>query len=188
MLEWRYIPPLLDHVQHPGKLESRMPNRAVEAAINDQIAMEFYSAYLYLSMAGDFTARNLNGFAHWMRMQYEEELAHANKLFDFVLENGGQVVLQAIDKPPSGFDSPLAVMEQSLEHEQEVTASIIRLYELAIKEKDYPAQLMLQWFISEQTEEERTVADIIAQLKIAGDNASAWLLIDRELASRTNAE
>ena len=165
-----------------------MPSTGVEAAINDQIGMEFYSAYLYLAMSGDFAERNLPGFAHWMRIQYQEEINHAIKLFDFLINNGGQVELQAIDKPPSGFASPLEVMEQSLKHEKEVSALITRLYELALEEKDYPAQLMLQWFITEQTEEERTVADIIARLKMAGDNASAFLLIDRELASRaTNA-
>ncbi len=161
-----------------------MPSKAVEKAINDQIAMEFYSAYLYLAMAADFAERNLPGFAHWMRLQYQEELNHALKLFDFLVGNDGKVVLQALEKPPSGFAGPLEVMEQSLKHEKEVTASITRLYELAIKEKDYPAQLMLQWFITEQTEEERTVTDIIARLKLAGDNASAFLLIDRDLGSR----
>ncbi len=161
-----------------------MPSKAVERAVNEQIGKEFYSAYLYLAMSADFAERNLPGFAHWMRMQYREELAHAVKLFDYLIESGGRVVLQAIDKPPSGFASPLEVMEQSLMHEREITASITGLYELALKEKDYPAQLMLQWFITEQTEEERAVTDIIARLKLAGDNASAFLLIDRELATR----
>ena len=134
-----------------------MPTKAVQAAINDQIAMELESAYVYLSMAAYFDENNLPGFSHWMRMQHQEELEHAMKLFDFMLDNGGHVVLKALAKPPAQFKGALAVMKQSLKHEQKVTASITRLYELAVKEKDYPAQILLQWFISEQTEEEKTV-------------------------------
>ncbi len=161
---------------------------AMVAGINDQVAKEFYAAYLYLSMAAYCDGKNLPGFAHWMRMQFQEELGHALRLFDFVLERGGQAELQAIDKPPVDFGSPLDVMKAALAHEQKVTASINRLYELADKEKDYPAQLMLQWFITEQVEEERSVGDIIAQLELAGDGGPALLMMDRQLAGRRPEE
>ncbi len=161
---------------------------AMVAGINDQVAKEFYAAYLYLSMAAYCDGKNLPGFAHWMRMQFQEELGHALRLFDFVLERGGQAELQAIDKPPVDFGSPLDVMKAALAHEQKVTASINRLYELADKEKDYPTQLMLQWFITEQVEEERSVGDIIAQLELAGDGGPALLMMDRQLAGRRPEE
>lgn len=162
-----------------------MPTKAVEAGINDQIEREFYSAYLYLSMAAYFEEVSLPGFAYWMRVQYEEELSHALKLFDFMVQKGGHAVLHAIEKPPSGYDSPRAAMQQALAHERELTAAINKLYELSLGEKDYPAQLLLQWFISEQTEEEKTVADIIAQLDMVGDSGPATLMMDRQLAGRT---
>ncbi|UCG84782.1 MAG: ferritin [Gemmatimonadota bacterium] len=165
-----------------------MPTKAVEAAINDQIAMELESAYIYLAMAAYFDEHNLPGFSHWMRMQHLEEQAHAMKLFDFMLDNGGHVVLKALGKPPSQFKSPLQVMKQSLKHEQKVTTAITNLYELSVEEKDYPAQILLQWFISEQTEEEKTVSDIIAQMQLVGDSGSGLLLIDQQLGGRTEGE
>ncbi len=164
-----------------------MPTKAVQAAINDQIAMELESAHVYLSMAAYFDENNLPGFSHWMRMQYQEELGHAMKLFDFMLDNGGHIVLKALAKPPSQFKGALAVMKETLKHEQKVTGAITKLYELTVKEKDYPAQILLQWFISEQTEEEKTVADIIAQMKMVGDSGSGLLLIDQHLAGRAAA-
>lgn len=161
-----------------------MPNKAVEAGINDQIAKEFSSAYLYLSMSAFFASKSFPGFAHWMRLQYQEELSHAERLFDFLIGKGGRVVLQAVGQPPRQFEGPLAGMQQALTHEQEVTASIHELYELAVLEKDYPTQLELQWFITEQVEEERTVSDIIAQLEMAGDTPPGLLMIDRQLSAR----
>ena len=164
-----------------------MPTKAVQSAINDQIAMELESAYVYLSMAAYFDEHNLPGFSHWMRMQHGEELAHAMKMFDFMLDNGGHIVLKALAKPPSQFKGALAVMKETLKHEQKVTGAITELYELTVKEKDYPAQILLQWFISEQTEEEKTVGDIIAQMKMVGDSGSGLLLIDQHLAGRAAA-
>lgn len=161
-----------------------MPTKTVEKAINDQIAKEFYAAHLYLSMAAYFEDQNLPGFANWMRMQNEEERAHAMRLFDYLIDAGGRVELQAIDAPPTEFEGPLAVMQASLEHEKKVTASIRKIYELAEKEKDYGTQLHLQWFISEQQEEEKNVGDVIARLELAGDNKVALLMIDRELGQR----
>jgi ferritin len=162
-----------------------MPTKGVEAAINDQIAKEFYAAHLYLSMAAYFEHENLPGFAHWMRMQHDEERNHAMRLFDYLLDAGGRVRLQGVEQPDTDFKGPLPVMQQSLKHEQGVTASIRKLYELADKEKDYASQLALQWFIKEQLEEEKSVNDIIARLKLAGDSSAALLMIDAELAART---
>ena len=161
-----------------------MPTKAVESAINDQIAKEFYAAHLYLSMAAWFEDRNLPGFAKWMRVQNDEERAHAMRLFDYLIEAGGRVRLKALEAPPTDFTSPLKVMEASLAHEKKVTASIRKLYELADKEKDYGTQLHLQWFISEQQEEEKNVGDVIARLKLAGKDNVALLMIDRELGAR----
>jgi ferritin len=161
-----------------------MLTKTVEQAINDQIAKEFYAAHLYLSMVAYFEEQNLPGFAHWMRMQTDEERDHAMRLFNYLIEAGGRVQLQKLDAPPVDFDGALAVMKASLEHEKKVTASIRSLYELAEKEKDYGTQLHLQWFISEQQEEEKNVGDVIARLELAGDNKVALMFIDRELGAR----
>jgi len=161
-----------------------MPTKAVEAAINDQIAKEFYASHLYLSMAAWFEDQNLPGFGSWMRMQASEEHGHAMRLFDYVIEAGGRVRLQGLAEPPTDFKGPMQIMQESLKHEQKVTASIRKLYELADKEKDYATQLHLQWFITEQLEEEKQVSDIIARLKLAGDSPVALLMIDGELGGR----
>ncbi|MFQ6047565.1 MAG: ferritin [Gemmatimonadales bacterium] len=162
--------------------------KAVQDALNEQIAREFYAAHLYLSMAAYFEATNLPGFAHWMRMQNKEEVEHAMRIFEFVVENGGRVKLKAVAEPPTEFDGPLAVMRKSLEHEQMVTAEIHRIYELAKKEKAYSAELLMHWFVNEQVEEERGVGDIIAQLEMAGESPPTLLMIDRHLASRATTD
>lgn len=161
-----------------------MRSKEVEAAINNQMAKEFYAAHLYLAMAAYFETESLSGFAKWMRMQHEEELVHAMKLYDYLIQTGGQVALQGVDQPPTSFKSPIEVMRQSLEHERTVSASINALYELATAQKDYPTQLALQWFISEQVEEERIFTDVIARLELAGDSGAALLLLDSELGGR----
>jgi ferritin len=161
-----------------------MPTKPVETAINDQIAKEFFASHLYLSMAAWFESENLPGFANWMRKQTEEERAHAMRLFNYLIEAGGRVRLQAMEAPAVDFTSPLQVMQESLKHERKVTASIRKIYELADKEKDYGTQLHLQWFITEQQEEEKNVSDVIARLEMAGDNKVALMFIDRELGAR----
>ena len=161
-----------------------MSSNTVVKAMNDQVAMEFHAAYLYLSMAGYLESENLPGFASWMRMQYQEEVTHALRFFDFLLEAGDKVELQAIPKPVASFKGPLDVFKKALAHEKRVMASITKIYETAVKAKDYPAQIMLQWFINEQQEEERTASDIIAKLELVGDNGPALLMLDRELGSR----
>jgi len=153
-------------------------------AMNEQIKNEFYSAYLYLSMSAYFETINFPGFAHWMQIQAQEEAGHAMKLYNFINERGGRVVLQAIDQPPAEFDSPLDVFERTLEHEEKVTGMIHQLYALSIQEQDYPSQIFLQWFVTEQVEEEDSVTKIIDTLKLIGDNRHALLMLDRELGSR----
>ncbi|MFN2119808.1 MAG: ferritin, partial [Anaerolineales bacterium] len=137
-----------------------MISKAMQDAINDQINKELYSSYLYLSMAAYFENKNLPGFAHWMRIQESEEREHAMKFYDFMLDRGATVLLAAIAAPESDWKSALDLFKQVAQHEAAVTASINALYELALKEKDYPAQVMLQWFITEQVEEEKNAAEI----------------------------
>jgi ferritin len=173
-------------VNHNQTKEKRnMLSKAMQDAINEQIKNELYSAYLYLSMAAYSEAANLPGFAQWMKVQSQEEVEHAMKFFDFVNERGGRVVLQAIDQPPVEFESPLDIFEKTLEHERKVTGLIHRLYELALKENDYAAQVMLHWFIEEQVEEEQNAAQILETLQMVGDKTQALFMLDRELGKRS---
>ncbi|RME88901.1 MAG: ferritin [Anaerolineae bacterium] len=162
-----------------------MLSKTLEKALNDQIQRELASAYLYLSMVAYFEEQNLPGFARWMRVQFHEEQFHAFKIFDFVLERGGTVTLQAIEAPPSDFQSPVDVFERTLAHEQKVTAYINDLYALAVKENDYASQVFLQWFIDEQVEEEKNAADILANLRMIEGSPQALFMLDRELGTRT---
>ena len=161
-----------------------MLNKAVQEAINNQIAMEFSSEYIYLSMSAHFEHANLPGFANWMQIQSQEEHTHAMRLFNFVNDRGGRVILQALPQPPVEFGVPLAIMQTALEHEQKVTAAINSLYGVAMKENDYATISMLQWFVNEQVEEEKTATLIVEQLKLIGDDGPALLLLDRELGAR----
>jgi len=161
-----------------------MINKTMQDAMNDQIQKELYSSYLYLSMSAYFADRNLSGFAHWMRVQEAEEREHAMKLYDFILERGGKVNLKAIDAPKTEWTSTLEVAEEVAAHEAKVTASIYALYETALKEKDYPAQIMLQWFISEQVEEESNAAEIVANLKLIEKGGTAIYVLDHQLGKR----
>lgn len=164
-----------------------MLSKSVQKAINDQIAAEFYSAYLYLSMSAYFQSVNLNGCAHWMRLQYQEEVSHALKLFDYVHEREGQVTLETIEQPKSRFKSALDVFEQALDHEREVSGMINKLYALTQKENDYPTTIKLQWFITEQVEEEKNSGAIVEQLKMIGDNKIALIMLDRQLGARASS-
>lgn len=157
---------------------------AMQDAMNEQINKEFFSSYLYLSMAAYFEERNLSGFAHWMRMQADEERGHAMRFYDFIVDRGGRVVLKAIDAPKTDWSSSLEVAQEVAEHEAKVTASIYSLYELAMQEKDYPAQTMLQWFINEQVEEEKNAAEIVANLKLIEERGTAVLMLDKQLGKR----
>jgi ferritin len=161
-----------------------MIGKPMQDAMNEQINKELFSSYLYLSMAAYFEDKNLPGFANWMRIQADEERGHAMKFYDFLLERGGRVLLNAIDAPKTDWTSSLEVAEEVAAHEAKVTASINALYELALKEKDYPAQVMLQWFISEQVEEEKNAAEIVANLKLIEARGTAVLMLDHRLAKR----
>lgn len=153
-------------------------------ALNDQIQQEVASAYLYLSMSIHCEAMNLKGAASWLRAQWDEELTHALKLVDYVNSRGNKVALQAIEKPQGQFKSLLDVFETVLSHERKVSESINRLYGLAVKEGDFAAQAFLQWFVSEQVEEEATSTEIVEMIRLAGDRGSAILMVDRQLAGR----
>jgi len=163
-------------------------NDRVQKAFNDQINEELFSSYVYLSMAAHFEEQNLEGFANWMRHQAQEEVAHAMRLFDHIHRRGGRVALKAIGEPPAEFKSPLDAFEKALAHEQHITGCINDLYGIALEEKDYPAQMELQWFIDEQVEEEENTGRVVDQLKLVGDNQSALLMLDRELGQREGEE
>lgn len=162
-------------------------NQPVREGINRQINREFYAAYLYLAMSAHFEEQSLDGFAAWMRAQAAEEKEHAMRLYDHLVERGAQVELGAIEAPGTDFGTPLEVFEAALEHEQRVTDWIHELYDLAVDDHDHPAQLVLQWFITEQVEEEDSVGGVVAQLRMAGDNEAAILMLDRELGARGGA-
>jgi ferritin len=162
-----------------------MIKKPMQDAMNEQINKELFSSFLYLSMAAYFEAKNLSGFGNWMRIQAEEEREHAMKFYNFILERGGNVVLKAIDAPKTEWNSNLEVAEEVAAHEAKVTASIYALYELALQEKDYPAQVMLQWFITEQVEEERNAADLVADLKLIEERGTAVLMLDKQLGKRS---
>jgi ferritin len=161
-----------------------MLSKKMQDAINEQIKNELYSGYLYLAMAAYAEAQNLPGFAHWMKAQCQEEVEHAMKFFGHVAERGGRVELRAIDEPPVEFDSPTALFEMTLEHEKKVTGLINDLYELALAEKDYASQVLLQWYIGEQVEEEANATEILETLRMAGGKGQALVMMDRALARR----
>jgi ferritin len=161
-----------------------MIGKPMQDAMNEQINKELFSSFLYLSMAAYFEDKNLAGFANWMRIQADEEHEHAMKFYDFILERGGRVTLKAIDAPKTDWGSNLEVAEEVAAHEKKVTASINDLYELALKEKDYPAQIMLQWFITEQVEEEKNADELVANLKLIEERGTAVFVLDHQLAKR----
>jgi len=161
-----------------------MISQSLADALNDQLKQELYSSYLYLSMSAYCDDRSLTGFAHWLRLQAEEERTHAMKLFDFVQDRDGRAVLQAIPQPPRDFGSPVELFEQVLAHEQEVTSLIEQLYRKAGADQDHATQIFLEWFISEQVEEEKTASQILETLRMAGDSKVALLMVDRELGGR----
>ena len=152
--------------------------------MNDQVQHEFHAAYLYLSMFAYFESINLPGFAHWMRMQWQEEIGHAMKFLDHINERGGRVQLQAIEQPPVEFESPLDAVAQALAHEQKVTGQINEIYALAVQENDYASLSTLKWFVDEQVEEERSTGDIVKRLKMAKDQTGALLMMDAHLGQR----
>ena len=156
----------------------------LQKTFNDQIKHELYSAYLYLAMVAYFETKNLSGFAHWMKIQYKEEVAHAMKMFEFLNDRGVKVLLQAIPQPALEYTSTLEVFEETLKHEQKVTSLINALYTQAKENNDHAASVFLQWFITEQVEEEKNATYIIETLKMIKPEGPALIMLDRELAKR----
>lgn len=161
-----------------------MLSKKMETAINKQINLEIQSALLYLQMSAHFANENLNGFSHWMRIQHQEELVHANKLFDYVLRRDGSVTLDAVAAPPKTWRSTLVACEAAYNAEVNNTKQINSLMDQAIKENDHATRVILEWFVEEQVEEEQSALNLIKQVKIAGSDAGAILLLDRELGGR----
>jgi ferritin len=161
-----------------------MLSNKMEAAINQQINAEMYSSYLYLSMATYFESISLGGLSNWMRQQAQEEMFHGMKMFDYVCERGGRVTLKAIDEPPSEWASVLDVFENVLAHEQKVTGLINDLVNLALDERDHATNIFLQWFVSEQVEEEDTAGGLVDKLKLIGNDANGLFMLDTELGNR----
>ena len=162
-----------------------MFNPRIQDAFNRQLNAELFSSYLYLSMSAYFESQNLKGMAHWMRIQVQEELQHAMKFLDFINDRGGRVLLTAVEGPRTEWSSPLEAFQDTCEHESKVTGLINDLVDLSIKEKDHAANTFLQWFVTEQVEEEASAREIADKLKLAGDNSVALLMIDQELGRRT---
>jgi ferritin len=156
----------------------------MEKALNGQVNAELYSSYLYLSMNAYFKSVNLDGFANWMYAQAQEELMHAMKFYNFINQRGGRTLLAAIEAPPDQWDSPLAVFEDTLKHEQKVTGLINGLVDIALEERDHATQVFLQWFVTEQIEEEESAGSVLEQLKLLGDAKQGLFMMDRELATR----
>ncbi|MFC1651193.1 ferritin [Candidatus Latescibacterota bacterium] len=161
-----------------------MLGKKMEKALNDQVNAELYSSYLYLSMEAYFQSLSLKGFSNWMRCQAQEELFHAMKMYDHIIERGGKVSLAAIEGPQVEWDSTLAVFEATLTHEIKVTGLINNLVDIAIEERDHASNTFLQWYVQEQVEEEASADDVIQQLKLMGDATNGLFLIDKELAAR----
>lgn len=161
-----------------------MISQKMEDALNNQINAELYSAYLYFAMAADFETKNLPGFAHWMYTQAQEEFGHATRFYNYINEQQGRAKLGAIEAPPTEWASPLEVFEAAYKHEQHVTSLINNLVSLAMEEKDYATNIFLQWFVTEQVEEEASASTIAGKLNMIGDNPQGLFMMDQELAQR----
>lgn len=163
-------------------------DKAIQDALNEQINAELHSAYIYLAMSAHFAEQNFDGFSHWMRHQAAEELEHAMKLFDYVLERGGHVDLTAVAGPAKKFGTPLQIFETALAHEKKISAMIHALYELARKKKDFATENHLNWFVTEQVEEEDNAGRAVERLRLAGDSTAALLMLDRQFGERSEED
>lgn len=161
-----------------------MISEKIQVLLNEQFTHELYSANLYLSICSYFEDQDLDGFANFFRLQAQEEMQHAMKQFDFIHQVDGKVRMQAIDAPQTEFDSMQAAFELALEHEQFVTKSIHKIVKSAIDEADFATHAFLQWFVTEQVEEEATIKNILRKIQMIGDNSSALFLLNSELAKR----
>lgn len=162
-----------------------MLNQKIQEALNEQINAEFWSAYLYLAMACNFEAEGLTGIANWFRIQFQEEQAHAQIFMNYVHARGGRVELKPIAEVPNKWECPVCAYKDTLAHEQKVTSLINNIYALAEQEHDYATREKLNWFISEQVEEEETAQELIDKLQLIGDNGYGLYMLDQELGART---
>ena len=161
-----------------------MISKTMNKSLNEQVKWELYSGYLYLGMAAYFQEAGLPGFANWMRVQAQEELSHGILFYNFILGRGGSITLAAIDAPPAGYKNSLGVFEETLEHERGVTARINKLVAQARKEEDFATDIFLQWFVTEQVEEEESVTDVLNKLKLVKNDGQGLLMLDKELGAR----
>jgi len=159
-------------------------SKKMQEAMSGQVKHEINAAYLYLSMSAYCDGEGLPGCAHWLKTQWQEEIEHATKIMQFVNSRGGRITLAAIDKPPSKFGTMLELFEQVLAHERSITSKIYKLYDQATDEKDHASAAHLQWFITEQVEEEDTASGLVESLKMIGDHAPALMMFDRRLGER----
>ena len=164
-----------------------MINKRIEDALNTQINLEQFSAQLYLAMSAHCEKRSLRGFAHWLRVQAQEETAHAMKLVDFVLDRGGELALKSIAAPATDYGTITQTFEKILEHEKSITASISAMFELSRQEKDYASEITLQWYVTEQVEEEANVGQILDQLHAVGEQGGGIWYLDSKLGKRGQA-
>ena len=162
-----------------------MLNEKIQDTINGQVNAELYSAYLYYSMAAYFESISLKGFSHWMRVQALEEMTHVQKLFSYVHDRGGKVLMKPIEAPPTEWTSPLAAFEATYTHEVKVTALINELMDLALAESDHASCNFLQWFVAEQVEEESSVDEIVQKLVLVDKTEGGLFLLDQEMDKRT---
>ncbi len=153
-------------------------------ALNSQLNAELYSSYLYLSMGSYFESEDMSGFANWMRVQAQEELMHAMKIYDYILQRGDRAILIRIDSPPTEWESAVAAFEHVYSHEQKVTGLINQLVNLAISLGDHATNNFLQWFVAEQVEEEESSSSVLKKTKMAKGSLSGMLMLDSELAQR----
>jgi len=161
-----------------------MLNPKIQDALNEQVNAELFSAYLYLSMSAYFETQNLAGMANWMRIQAQEEMVHVMKFYGFIHQRNGQVILTQIDAPKTEWNSALDAFQDAYEHECKISGLINQRVDLAISEKDHAANTFLQWFVTEQVEEEATAQSVVDKLKLAADNGVALLMLDTELSQR----
>lgn len=161
-----------------------MVSEKMEVALNGQLNKEMYSAYLYMSMSAQADAFGLKGVASWFMVQYHEEMVHAMKIYEYIARQGNQIRLATLEQPPGEFQSALDMYNQSLDHEKFISRSINELVDLALTEKDYATKTFLDWYVTEQVEEEQSVQDILQTLKLIGENSGALYMFDKELGAR----
>jgi ferritin len=159
--------------------------KKLKTALDDHISAEMSAAYLYLAMSADFDTKAYKGFGRWMRVQFQEEMEHALKFVDYVLLRGESIAWKDAKAPVSTFGTPLEAFEKTLAHEKDVTARIHELYHLAVAEKDLATQVFLQWFVTEQTEEEARVGEIVEKVRLTSDRPGSLLYLDKEFGKRT---